>query len=330
MNLLYPLKFKPIYKEKIWGGTKINTILNKNISKLKDCGESWEISGVTESISIVKNGFLKNNNLQEIVEVYMGDILGDKVYEKFGDEFPLLIKFIDANDNLSIQVHPNDELARQRHYANGKTEMWYIISADKDSQLISGFNKEINKEIYLKHLANNTLTEILNFEKVKSGDVFFIPSGRVHAIGKGILLAEIQQTSDVTYRIFDWNRKDANGKSRELHTELALDALDFSHYDNYKTKYATKINDSSNLINCQYFTTNLLEFDKEIEKDYNLLDSFVIYMCLEGSYTIEYNENDKIKIIKGETVLLPAVLENISLIPDKKTKLLEVYINLED
>ena len=326
MNTLYPLKFKPIYKEKIWGGTKIKTILNKNISNLQNCGESWEISGVAGNISIVKNGFLKNNNLQEIIEIYMGDIVGDAVYEQFGHDFPLLIKFIDANDNLSVQVHPNDELAKKRHNAYGKTEMWYIINAEKDAQLISGFNKEINKKIYLKHLKNNTLTEILNFEKVKTGDVFFIPAGRVHATGKGILLSEIQQTSDVTYRIFDWNRKDANGKSRKLHTDLALDALDFTHYKDYKTKYTKKINESSNLIDFKYFTTNILEFDKEIEKDYNLLDSFVIYMCLEGSCSIRYNENDEIKITKGETVLLPAVLENIVLIPSEQTKLLEVYI----
>ncbi len=326
MNKLYPLKFKPIYKEKIWGGKKINTILNKNISNLKNCGESWEISGVDGDISVVENGFLKDNNLQEIVEVYMGDIVGDKIFEQFGHEFPLLIKFIDAHDNLSVQVHPNDELAEERHYANGKTEMWYIISAEKNAQLISGFNKEINKEIYLKHLKNNTLTKILNFENVKTGDVFFIPAGRVHATGNGILLSEIQQTSDVTYRIFDWNRKNSNGKSRELHTDMALDALDFTHYKDYKTKYTKKINESSNLINCQYFTTNIIEFDKEIEKDYNLLDSFVIYMCLEGSYSIRYNENNEIKIIKGETVLLPAVLENILLIPSEQTKLLEVYI----
>ncbi|MCK5823379.1 MAG: class I mannose-6-phosphate isomerase [Bacteroidales bacterium] len=327
MNL-YPLKFKPILKEKIWGGTKIKTFLNKNISNIDNCGESWEVSGVHENISVVENGFLKNNNLQEIIEVYMGDIVGDAVYEKFGDEFPLLIKFIDANDNLSVQVHPNDELAEERHNANGKTEMWYIINAEKDAQLISGFNKEINKNIYVNHLKNNTLTEILNFEDVSTNDVFFIPAGRVHATGKGILLAEIQQTSDVTYRIFDWNRKDANGKSRELHTELAVDALDFSHHNDYKTKYTKKFNESSNLINCQYFTTNILEFDKEIEKDYNLLDSFIIYMCLEGSYSIRYNDNNEIKISKGETVLLPAVLENILLMPYEQTKLLEVYISL--
>ncbi|MBE9466833.1 MAG: class I mannose-6-phosphate isomerase [Bacteroidetes bacterium] len=330
MNTLYPLKFKPIYKEKIWGGSKIKTLLNKNISDLQNCGESWEISGVEENISMIENGFLKNNNLQEIIEVYMGDIVGDAVYEKFGNEFPLLIKFIDANDNLSVQVHPNDELAKERHSANGKTEMWYIINAEKGAQLISGFNNGIDKNIYLKNLKNNTLTDILNFEDVSNNDVFFIPAGRVHATGKGILLAEIQQTSDVTYRIFDWNRKDSNGKSRELHTDLAIDALDFSHHNDYKTEYTKKNNESSKLIDCQYFTTNILEFDKELEKDYNLIDSFVIYMCIEGSYSIKYNENDEINISKGETVLLPAVIENVSLIPCEKTKILEVYLSFED
>src|SRR3972149_1007896 len=199
MSHLYPLKFKPIFKDKIWGGDKIKTLLNKDFSPLPNCGESWEISGVQDEISVVSNGFLIGNNLQELIEIYMGDLVGDQVYQKYGIEFPLLIKFIDAHDDLSIQVHPNDKLAMQRHNAYGKTEMWYIIDADRGAKLISGFNTEVTKDAYIKHLENNTLNLILNYEEVKAGDVFFMPAGRVHAIGKGILLTEIQQTSDITY-----------------------------------------------------------------------------------------------------------------------------------
>jgi mannose-6-phosphate isomerase len=298
--MLYPLKFKPILKNKIWGGKKLNTLLNKTEASDK-CGESWEISGIHNEISVVVNGKLKGNNLQELIEVYMGDLVGDKVYEKFGIEFPLLIKFIDANDVLSIQVHPDNNLAKERHNAYGKTEMWYIIEAEKGSELISGFNKKVSKKEYLENLNNNTLKNILNHEKVNKDDVFYIPSGRVHAIGSGILLAEIQQTSDVTYRIYDWNRKDEDGNLRELHTDMAVDAIDYNFYDSYKTDYCIKNGKTAKIINCEYFNTNIIDFSKSIEKDYNLIDSFVIYMCIEGSFSINYS-NSNIKVDKGETV----------------------------
>ncbi len=327
MNKLYPIKFCPIYKEKIWGGNKIKSILKKDFSHLSNCGESWEISGVHEEISVVSNGFLKGNNLQEIIEIYMGDLVGDKVYKKFDIEYPLLIKFIDANDDLSIQVHPDDELANKRHNAYGKTEMWYIIQADENAELISGFNKKIDEKVYKKHLENKTLKEILNIEKVSKGDVFLIPAGRVHSICSGILLAEIQQTSDITYRIYDWDRKDAQGNHRELHTDLAIDAIDYNYYDNYKTIYKQKLNESSNIVDCNYFTTNILQFNKSISKDYNTIDSFVIYICLEGEYSISYATKEKLNVKKGETILLPAVLKQITLIPKANTKIIEVYIN---
>jgi len=241
MHQLYPLKFKPLLKERIWGGDKLKTILGKQ-GKCATCGESWEISAVEKNVSVVENGFLKNNNLQEIIEIYMGDLVGDKIFDKFGLEFPLLIKFIDANDDLSIQVHPNDKLAHERHQSNGKTEMWYVMDANKDSALISGFNKQISTEEYVNHLNGKTLKDILNRQPVKQGDVFFIPAGRVHAIGAGILLAEIQQTSDITYRIYDWDRVDANGKHRELHTDLALDAINYKYSEDVKTAYENKLN----------------------------------------------------------------------------------------
>lgn len=326
MEGLYPLKFKTLYKDKIWGGNKIKSVLNKDFGDLPNCGETWEISAVDGNVSVVSNGYLAGNDLMEMAEIYMGDLLGDKVYEKFGVEFPLLIKFIDANDDLSIQVHPDDKLSKERHNAYGKTEMWYVLQADEGAKLNSGFNQEVDKEKYLKHLEGKNLTEILNFEEVAAGDVFFIPAGRIHAIGKGILLAEIQQTSDVTYRVYDYDRKDDKGNTRELHTELALDALDFTFLDKYKADYKEKENESSEIVGCEYFITNVLSFNKPLEKDYNKLDSFVVYICLEGDFEIQH-ENGLESITKGETVLIPASLENIQLNPKTgNVKILEVYI----
>ena len=324
MNQLYPLKFRPIYKDTIWGGKKLGTILNKNINS-ETVGESWELSGVKNNLSVVADGFLKDNNLEELIEVYMGDLVGDKVYENFGLEFPLLIKFIDANDDLSIQVHPDDRLAEERHQSFGKTEMWYVLQNEPGATLISGFNRKLDKAVYLDYFKQGRIRELLNVEKVTSGDTYFIPAGRVHAIGKGILLAEIQQTSDITYRIYDWDRKDASGKSRELHTEQAVDAIDYNFYQDYKTKYQYSLNKTSNIVDNKYFLTNILHFNQPVDKDYNLIDSFVIYICTEGEFEIRYPEGST-KVSKGETVLLPAILKNISLIPKKESKILEVYI----
>lgn len=320
------MKFAPIYKDKIWGGNKIQTVLNKDFGDLPNCGESWELSGVEGNISEVSNGFLAGNTLEELIEVYMGDLVGDHIFDNFGIEFPLLIKFIDANDNLSIQVHPDDELSKKRHNAFGKTEMWYVIQADRGSTLQSGFNQQVDQEEYLEKLEKNELTDILNFEEVAAGDVYFIPAGRVHAIGKGILLAEIQQTSDITYRIYDYDRRDDEGNPRELHTELALDAIDFTFFPEYKSSYKPKPNESVELAKCKYFTTNVLELNKSIEKDYNQLDSFVIYICLEGELLIE-TESGSETVQKGETILIPAAIESVQLNPTTASvKLLEVYI----
>ena len=283
MNELYPLKFTPIFKDKIWGGEKLKDLLNKDFPELPNCGESWEISGVQDEVSVVSNGFLKGNNLEELIEVYMGDLVGEKVYEKFGTEFPLLVKFIDANDNLSIQVHPNDELAMERHDAYGKTEMWYVLQADPGAKLISGFNRVIDKEKYLTYFKNGQLEEILNYEEAKAGDVFFMPAGRVHAIGKGIVVAEIQQTSDVTYRIYDFNRVDDQGNARELHVDLAVDAIDYQFEKNYRTDYTAIDNVSVKLVDCQYFTTNILELSNSAERDFTDIDTFVIYCCLANA-----------------------------------------------
>jgi len=320
---LYPLKFKPILKDKIWGGPKLRDVLGKNASD--KAGESWEISGVEGDISIVQNGFLTGNSLQELAEIYMGDLLGDSIYDRFGMEFPLLIKFIDAADFLSVQVHPDDVLARERHNSYGKTEIWYIIDSDK-GQLNVGFNRKLDKEQYLQHLKGGTLKEILNFVDVDPGDIYFMPSGRVHAIGPGVLLAEIQQTSDVTYRIYDWDRKDDQGNQRELHTELALDAIDFDFYPTYKTDYRPLENSTVTAVDSPFFTTRVIHLDKPVEKDFNMIDSFVIYLCMEGAAGITYGEGEVELIKKGETVLIPAELKNLAIVPTEATTLLEVYI----
>ena len=322
-STLYPLKFKPILKDKIWGGPKLRDVLGKNASD--KAGESWEISGVEGDISVAENGFLAGNSLQDLAEIYMGDLLGDSIYERYGVEFPLLIKFIDAADFLSVQVHPDDALARERHNSYGKTEMWYIVESDK-GQLNAGFNRELDREQYLQHLNGGTLKEILNFEAVAPGDIYFMPAGRVHAIGPGVLLAEIQQTSDVTYRIYDWDRTDDQGKPRELHTDLALDAIDFSFQKQYKTPYQALNNSTVNAVDSPFFTTSVIQLDRPVEKDLNLIDSFVIYMCMEGSAGITYGKGAVETIKKGETILIPAEIKNLALIPTEASILLEVYI----
>ncbi len=325
MNDLYPLKFRPILKDKIWGGTKLDEVLHKTEASAQ-CGESWEISTLEGNISVVDGGFLDGNNLLELVEIYMGDLVGDRVYDTFGLEFPLLIKFIDANEWLSIQVHPDDATAAARHQSFGKTEMWYIIDAEKDAALITGFNRTVDKATYLEYFNSGRLKDILNVENVKAGDCFFIPAGRIHTIGAGILLAEIQQTSDVTYRIFDWNRTDDQGNARELHTSQALDVIDFNHYDDYRTEYKAVLNKTVNLVDCNYFTTNIIRLSEPVEKDYNLIDSFLIYMCPRGKVNILYAENQSVSLCQGETVLIPAQLKNLVIEPLEESELLEIYI----
>ena len=323
---MYPFKFKTIFKDKIWGGEKIKTVLGKDFSPLPNCGETWEISGVPGNVSVVANGALEGKSLNELIETYKGELLGEEVYAKFGKDFPLLIKFIDANEDLSIQVHPDDVLAKQRHNSFGKTEMWYIFQSDKDSSLIVGFNKDTDKMEYLESLENGKLMSILNRETAEAGDCYFIPAGRVHTIGKGLLLAEIQQTSDVTYRIYDFDRTDDKGQKRELHTEESVDALDYKAYSQYKTLYAEELNKTSPLVSCQYFTTNLLSFDKPVEKDYSDKKSFVIYICFEGKATLETPKGN-FEIKMGDSFLIPYSVKNVSLNPEGLTKILEVYIS---
>ncbi len=322
---LYPLKFKTIYKDKIWGGQKIKSYLHKDFGDLPNCGETWEISGVKSDVSIVANGALQGESLAELLEQYGADLVGDKVYSHFGNIFPLLVKFIDANEDLSIQVHPDDELAKKRHNSFGKTEMWYIIESDPGSTLISGFNRELDEQTYLEYFNSGRLTEILNKEDANAGDVFFLPAGRVHTIGKGLLLAEIQQTSDITYRIYDFDRVDDKGNKRELHVEEALAAIDYKHYPEYKTKYQPKKNETVKLVTCPYFTTNVLDFTENTTKDYSNLDSFVIHVCLGGAYTIKYN-GQSYPVKMGESILLPKTINKIELETTSGFKILESYI----
>lgn len=322
MNL-YPLKFYPILKERLWGGTKLKQVLGKEITS-DNIGESWELSGVEGDVSIVANGELIGASLKELIEKFPVELLGNSVVERFGSEFPILIKFIDAKQDLSIQLHPNDELAKKRHNSFGKTEMWYIMDADKDAELIVGFNKNVSRAQYAKSIEEDSLLDLLNYEKVRKGDTFFINTGKIHAIGAGVMLAEIQQTSDITYRVFDFNRKDKAGNFRELHTDLALDAIDYEKKDNFKVSYAKEKDKANAMVACPYFTTNFLDLTQPMELDTSLRNSFSIYMCVDGSATI-LNDFGKVDLKKGQTVLIPAISKNIH-INTTNAKLLEVTI----
>jgi mannose-6-phosphate isomerase len=329
MSELYPLKFETVLKEKVWGGKALVNKYNKKPSTSAAIGESWEISAVSDYQSVISNGFLAGNNIEEVIEVYMGDITGDSIYEKFGNEFPLLIKFIEAREDLSIQVHPNNKLAKERHKAYGKTEMWYILESEKGAKIYTGFRDGVTKESYLKAITEGTVPDLMNVETALPGDTFFTPAGRVHAIGAGIVLVEIQQTSDITYRIFDWNRKDSGTEKRELHTDLALDAIEFNDSGLNRIRKEPELNKSVNLVSCEFFNTDLIFFSTPLKKEYYFNDSFVVYICLEGEFIINWDGESE-KVIKGETVLLPAQIKEVSLQPVGEAKLLEIFIISEN
>ena len=318
---LYPLQFQPILKDRIWGGTKLNTYLNKPITS-EITGESWEISTVENDVSIIANGFFKGKSLNEIILEFPKEVLGTKVYEQFGKQFPLLFKYLDAREDLSIQVHPNDELAAKRHNSFGKTEMWYVMQADDNARLIVGFKEKSSKEAYQKSLENKTIIDILDTKKVKKGDVFFLETGTVHSIGAGTVIAEIQQTSDITYRLYDFDRVDVKGNKRELHIDLALDAINYNVVEAQKD-YSRVKNSSNEMVNCPYFTTNFIPLDGKIEikKDKK---SFTVYMCVEGNFELEYKgENYNYKT--GDSVLVPAEMASFEI--NGKASLLEIYIS---
>ena len=323
--MLYPFTFEPILKKIIWGGSDICPF--KGISPVQEgIGESWELSHVEGNYSVVANGELKGQSLDDLIRTYGKQLLGEHVMEQFGTTFPLLIKFIDARDNLSIQVHPDDESAKKRHNSFGKTEMWYVVKATPDAALYSGFSQQIDAEEYVKRVENNTIMDVLQRYNVHEGDVFFLPAGRVHAIGSGCFIAEIQQTSNITYRIYDYNRKDANGKGRELHTELAKDAIDYTLYPDYRTHYKAHTNATVQLADCKYFTTNLIDLDTIMVRDFSQLDSFVVYICMEGRATLRDNKGNEILVHQGQTVLIPADTDVVTISPVPGAKFMETYI----
>ena len=323
---MYPLKFKNIFKSVVWGGEKIAPFKGVNTQQ-KNIGESWELSGVKGNESVVAEGPLAGRTITSLAEEYKGALLGEKVYGATGTEFPLLIKFIDARDDLSIQVHPDDKLAAERHNGSkGKTEMWYVVQADEKAHLMSGLNKEITPEEYAAKVADNTITDVLHDYDVHDGDVFFLPAGRIHSIGSGCFIAEIQQTSDITYRIYDFGRLGLDGKPRELHTELSKAAIDYTVLPDYKTPYQSIKNQENELVSCKYFTTSLYELDKEVTKDMSGLDSFVIAICVEGSGSLTDSEANAVSLRQGETVLIPACSRSFTLRPEGSMKVITSYI----
>ena len=323
---LYPLKFQPILKQKLWGGDHIKTIYRHDEPQMEKVGESWDISAIEDDDCEVINGWLEGNTLADLVEVYMGDLVGDTVYDKYGTEFPLLLKLIDANDNLSIQVHPSDELAEEEHGLNGKTEMWYVLDAESEAYVILGFTRYVSQAEYIERVALGNLEEVLQKYPVKKGDVLFIPAGTVHSIGKGCLIMEVQQASDITYRIYDYNRRDVDGNYRELHTELAQKAIDYENWQGRKISLQPAQNGIVNIVECPYFVVNEMQIDKPKEYDLAPINSFVLLSCVEGHVTIKWDE-DYLTLTDGETILIPAEMNSLYIVPTVNTKLLETYIN---
>lgn len=314
-------KFEPILKSTIWGGEKI-VPYKQIVSDRTTVGESWELSGVKGNESVVSDGPDAGMTLPELIARDGARLLGKANHQRFGEEFPLLIKFIDARQDLSIQVHPDDKLAWERHQSKGKTEMWYVVAADPDAHLRSGFAKQVTPAEYEASVGDNTITDLLADYRIAAGDVFFLPAGRVHSIGAGSFIAEIQQTSDITYRIYDFNRRDANGNTRELHTELAKGAIDYAVLPDYRTRYDAVENGETKLVSCPYFTTSLYDLTASKTLDYSALDSFVVVICIEGHGTITDDRGQTLPLHQGETVLLPAATESLRIEPEGHMKIL--------
>ncbi|MBQ7269832.1 MAG: class I mannose-6-phosphate isomerase [Bacteroidales bacterium] len=322
---MYPIKFVPILKSLVWGGAAIAPYKGIETSQ-KNIGESWELSGVKGNESVVSNGPLAGKTIAELVQEYKGELLGEHVYANTGNEFPLLVKFIDALTDLSIQVHPDDELAAARHNGSkGKTEMWYVVSARPGAYLYAGLSKEITPEEYAARVADSSITEVLARHEVHPGDVFFLPAGRIHAICGGCFIAEIQQTSDITYRLYDYGRPGLDGKPRELHTELAKDAIDYKVYDNYRSVYTPLKDEEVELVSCKYFTTSVYDLTLPYARDLSEIDSFMVVICLEGAGSLEV-DGEPVAVRQGETVLIPASADDLCLIPEGTMKVLTSYI----
>ena len=318
-----PLKFKALLKQTIWGGDKIIPFKHLD-DHLENVGESWEISGVPGNETVVADGDYAGKKLNELVIEQKDKLVGKANYERFGDEFPLLIKFIDARQDLSIQVHPTDEIAKRQGKERGKTEMWYIMDSDKDAKLYSGLKMQITPEQYKAMVEDDTITDALAQYEVKEDDCFFLPAGRIHAIGTGCFLAEIQQTSDVTYRIYDFKRKDKDGNYRQLHTKEAAECINYTVEDDYRTHYEQKKNEGVTLVECPYFTTAVYDLDEPMTLDYSELDSFVILIGLKGEGTITDNEGNTVTISAGESILVPATTDTLKV--EGTIKMLETYV----
>ena len=316
------IKFEPLLKQTLWGGSKIIPFKHLD-AQLENVGESWEISGVSGNETIVANGQYKGMSLNQLVREMKGSLVGEENYQRFGDEFPLLIKFIDACQDLSIQVHPTDEIAHRQGKSRGKTEMWYSLESAPGAQLYNGLKQQITPEQYKEMVADDTITDALARYEVKEGDVFFIPAGRIHAIGAGCFVAEIQQTSDVTYRIYDFKRKDKNGNYRELHTQLASESIDYTVLDNYRTVYEPVKNEGTQVVTCPYFTTAVYDLDEPMTLDYSELDSFVILIAVKGGGQL-ISEGEEMSFQMGDTVLLPATTKEVKV--EGTVKFLETYV----
>ena len=331
MMMIYPLKFHPILKQTIWGGDKINQL--KQISNGQPAvGESWEISAVEGFESVVANGTYRGYTLRSLVRLLKEELVGADNYARFKDNFPLLVKFIDAHDDLSVQVHPDDGLAMQRHHCLGKTEMWYVLGADKDAHLIAGFSQKISPKQYREMVADGSFVDALYSYSVKPGDVYYIPAGRVHSLGKGTMVAEVQETSDITYRIFDYNRPGMDGKPRELHTALAAEALDFHVEDEYRTQYSDVAGRANRIIDSPYFSVRVTEMTSSFHRNLIKYDSFIISMCIKGDCTIRMRTTgDEILLREGHSTLIPAAIADYDVIPlHGKTRILDAYIDNMD
>ncbi len=320
---MQPIKFNPLLKSTLWGGNKIIPFKHLD-SNQENVGESWEISGVPNNETIVSDGQFKGQKLNDVVATLKDKLVGTANYKRFGNEFPLLIKFIDARQDLSIQVHPTDEIAKQQGKERGKTEMWYIMDSDADAKLYSGLKMQITPEQYKEMVENDTICDALAQYEVKADDCFFLPAGRIHAIGTGCFLAEIQQTSDVTYRIYDFKRKDKDGNYRQLHTQEASECINYNVEKDYRTEYTPKKNEGVNLVNCPYFNTAVYDLDEPMTLDYSELDSFVILIGIKGEGTIKDNEGNKTSLKVGETILIPATTQSLKV--EGTVKFLETYV----
>lgn len=319
---LYPLKFKPLLREKVWGGERIRNIYRHDKPKMNHVGEAWDVVALNEDDdSEVINGFLAENTLSELIEVYMGDLVGDKVYERYGNEFPLLLKVIDAADTLSVQVHPDDAMAERKGEIGGKEEMWYVLDAEPGANVLLGFTQEVSPEQLRQMSEEGVVENVLQRFDVKKGDVFHIPAGVVHAIGNGCLILEIQQASDVTYRMYDY------GRGRELHLDDALEAIDYEHWQGRKVGVQSRLNEDVNLVKSDKFVVNIIEIDQPKEYELGEVDSFVVLTCAEGHVTVKWDD-DYLTLVDGETLMIPAEMDNLMLVPTVKSKIIETYIEL--